>query len=357
MEKIKEIYALFASLEFSKSKVEKALNIIAKEKIEDVDELYKNDAFVNLLSTNEYHNIIKNGDQIISMIKHLEEKNIQIILQDDENYPKSLINFDDAPYTLFAKGDLSLLNQDAIAVVGTRMPSNYGVYATNKIVEEVAKAGLVIISGLAYGVDSLSHKKCLEVGGKTIAVLGGGFDHIYPEPHTFLADEIAQKGLLLSEYPPSSKPTKYSFPKRNRIIAGLSKGVLITEAGIKSGTIHTKEFALEYGKDLFAVPGNINSAKSELPNSLIKSGQAECVLSGKDILEYYGVSSSKEKKIAITLNFEEQIIMDLLQDGEKDFDELAKKSNFSTNILNSCLTTLEIRGLIKKMPSKTFMLN
>ena len=357
MNKSKKFIVFFSALEFTNNKMEKALEIVEKYKIETIEDLINNSDFLSMLSTEEYHNLVKKSDEILNFIENIENSEIAILTQDDEEYPKTLLGIDDAPKVLYAKGDLSLLNDKGLAIVGTRMPSNYGVYVTNKFAEDLAKAGFVIISGLAYGVDSISHKKALEVGGKTIAVLGSGFNHIYPEAHTNLANEIAEKGLLLSEYSPFTRPTKFTFPKRNRIIAGLSQGILIIEASARSGTIHTKEFALDYGKDLFAVPGNINSLKSELPNSLIKSGQAECVLTSKDILDYYGIDIKKENKKVISLNFEEQMILDLLKDGEKDFDELAKKSNISVNILNSYLTTLEIRGLIKRMPAKTFMLN
>ncbi len=354
---MKKYYILFSILEFSNTKIEKALNIIQKNRYDTLENLSNDDEFFQLMTQEEYHNFIKNKNKILKMIDDMEKENIFVLTVEDKEYPNSLRELEDAPRILFAKGDISLLNTKSLAVVGTRMPSNYGIYATNKITEDVAKAGITIISGLAFGVDSLAHKKALEVGGKTIAVLGGGFNHIYPEAHTNLSNEIAEKGLLISEYAPTTRPTKYSFPRRNRIISGLSNGILITEAGIKSGTIHTKEYAISYGRDLFAVPGNINSAKSELPNTLIKTGQAECVLSGKDILDFYGIDLEKKTETALSLNFEEQIILNILKDGEQDFDELAKKSNISVNILNSYLTTLEIRGLIKRMPSKTFMLN
>ena len=143
---------------------------------------------------------------------------------------------------------------------------------------------------------------------------------------------------------------------RNRIIAGLSDGVLIVEAGLKSGTIHTKEYAMEYGKDIFAVPGNVTNPKSELTNTIIKAGQAECVLSADDIIEYYGLQKQAKANAFVSLNFDEKKIVDLLADGEKDFDYLAEKSKISVNILNSCLTTLEIRGLIRRLPAHCYSL-
>ena len=355
-----KILTFLSMLELSNKKLEKIMEIVEDEEIESPLELADNRNVCDILSAEEYHELLRKCDArlVNSLFENLEKDGIIILDKENENYPQALVDLPDAPMLLFCKGDVSLLNKNSISIVGTRMPTNYGKFITEKFAEVLAKAGFVIVSGLAYGVDSLSHRKALEVNGKTIAVLGGGFNHIYPESNTNLANTIAEKGLLISEYPPFAKPTKYTFPRRNRIIAGLSKGVLITEAGRKSGTIHTKEFALDYGRDLFAVPGNVNSSKSELPNLLIKSAQAECVLSGEDILEFYGINISKaEEKKIVSLNMDEQIIINLLKKGEQDFDYLAKNSNLPVNILNSYLTTLEIRGLIKRMPNKTFMLN
>ena len=355
---LKDVLLFLSMFELTNKKMENVLNLVRNKNISSLKDLIDDEDFCDLLSTNEYHNILKSDDRIFKSLKdNLERDNIQVVTKDDEDYPESLLDLPDAPMILFAKGDLSILNGKCLSAVGSRMPSNYGKYVTDKFVGEIARAGVVIVSGLAYGVDSIAHRKALEAGGKTVAVLGGGFNHIYPEAHTDLARTIAEKGLLLSEYAPFVKPTKFSFPRRNRIIAGLSEGVLITEAGMKSGTIHTKEFAMEYGKDIFAVPGNVNSPKSELPNHLIKTAQAECVLSGEDILEFYGIKKDNQEKRQINLNMEEQLILELLKNGEKNFDYLAKNSQISVNFLNSYLTTLEIRGLIRRMPADTYMLN
>lgn len=360
MDRLEKFLTFLSMFEISNKKIESILNVVEQENLENVSQLADNGFVMDILSTKEYHEILPKCDDrlMTSYLTNLKKDGIQVVTKYSESFPESLIDLPDAPLLLYAKGDLSLLKEkNCLAMVGTRTPTNYGKYITDKFAEELAKAGCVIVSGLAYGVDSLSHRKALEVGGKTISVLGGGFNHVYPEANTNLANEIAEKGLLLSEYCPSARPTKYSFPKRNRIIAGLSKGILITEAGKKSGTIHTKDFALEYGKDVFAVPGNVNSEKSSLPNELIKSGQAECVLCANDILEYYGIEKAHTEKITLNLNMEEQIILNLLKDGEKDFDYLAKNSQIPVNFLNSYLTTMEIRGLIRRLPAKTYMLN
>lgn len=322
-----------------------------------VDSMLRNSKVLSILTTEEYHKLVSSYDKRVldSSIDNMQRNGIEIVTIFSDEYPEKLRDLPDRPLILYAKGDLSLANQKSVAVVGTRMPSNYGRIVTEKFSEKLAQSGLVVVSGLCYGVDEIAHKKTLAVGGKTIAVVGSGFNNIYPATNTTLSLEIAEKGLLLSEYPPSFKPKRYTFPRRNRIVAGLSDGVLIVEAGIKSGTIHTKEYALEYGRDIFAVPGNITSNKSELTNQLIKSGQAECVLSADEIVDFYGMKKAEKQKM-LTLSFDEKAVVDALSDGEKDFDYLSRKTKIPVNILNSCLTTLEIRGLIRKLPAQCYAL-
>lgn len=297
--------------------------------------------------------------RISNYYKNMLDQDIKLITKFDDDYPRQLADLPDAPLFLFCKGDLKLMNEKALAVVGTRKPTGYGRMVTNKIVGDVAQNGVVIVSGLAYGVDSIAHRKCLEVGGKTIAVLGSGLNMIYPAEHQDLADEIARKGLLISEYSPNKTATKYSFPQRNRIIAGISEGVLITEASIKSGTIHTKDFALDYGKNIYAVPGNIDSSASELTNEVIKTGQAQCVTNSLDILNDYNIYNKKEDKKSriCQLSLEEQAITALLEDGMKDIDYLTKNCNLSISEFNSYLTSLEINGIISRLPGGFISLN
>ncbi len=322
-----------------------------------VDSMLRNSKVLSILTTEEYHKLVSSYDKRVldSSIDNMQRNGIEIVTIFSDEYPEKLRDLPDRPLILYARGDLSLANQKSVAVVGTRMPSNYGRIVTEKFSEKLAQSGLVVVSGLCYGVDEIAHKRTLAVGGKTIAVVGSGFNNIYPATNTTLSLEIAEKGLLLSEYPPSFKPKRYTFPRRNRIVAGLSDGVLIVEAGIKSGTIHTKEYALEYGRDIFAVPGNITSNKSELTNQLIKSGQAECVLSADEIVDFYGMKKAEKQKV-LTLSFDEKAVVDALSDGEKDFDYLSRKTKIPVNILNSCLTTLEIRGLIRKLPAQCYAL-
>lgn len=349
-----KLFVLLSMCEIPNKKQEKLLNSLEEFTI---DALFK-DNCADILSTEEIKRLASAYDRqtFESSIQNMIDSGIVILTVLSDDYPKRLIDLPDRPMILYTKGDLSLFDKTSIAMVGTRMPTNYGRMMTEKFADELASSGFVIISGLCYGVDEIAHRKTLEVGGKTIAVIGSGFQNIYPSTNTPLSQEIAEKGLLVSEYYPSFRPKKYTFPQRNRIVAGLSDGVLITEAGAKSGTVHTKEFALEYGKDVFAVPGNINSPKSELPNMMIKSAQAECVLSPNDIVEFYGLEKKAKEQKTFTLNIEEQTIINLLKDGEQDYEFLVIKSKIPVNILNSYLTTLEIRGLIRRLPGKIYAL-
>ena len=292
-----------------------------------------------------------------SYIEALEKDGVKCITIFSENYPRRLKDLEFPLYALFCKGDISLLQTRCFGIVGTRVPTAYGRTITQSFAKGLAENGLTIVSGLAMGVDKIAHETALETGGKTIAVLGGGFNHIYPTMNENLAKTISEKGLLISEYRPSVRPTAYNFPVRNRIIAGLSDGILITEAGEKSGALHTKEYSLECGRDVFVIPGNITSAKSAGTNRLLKSMQSALVTSYEDILEAYSITPTKHKKPSKQLGFNEQIIMNALSDGELSFDEIQIKTGLEIKILNSCLTTLQISGLIKKLPGNEYMLS
>lgn len=219
-------------------------------------------------------------------IEYMEKYYIGIITILDEDYPKSLKNIYDTPVVLYYKGDKQLLNNNKlVAIVGCRDCSRYGEYVSTKFAYDLSKEGICIISGMAKGIDSKAHLGALKQKGKTIAVLGSGLDRIYPSENIKLYNEIVKNGgLILSEYVIGTKANKLNFPARNRIISGLSNGVIVVEAKEKSGTLITVDFALEQGKDIFVVPGNINSENSFGTNELIKQG-AKCVTCVEDILE------------------------------------------------------------------------
>ncbi len=266
-----------------------------------------------------------------------------------KSIPKRLQQLADPPAQLYIKGPLdTLLQRPCLAIVGSRAVSPYGRQITVMLAEAAARAGIVIISGLALGIDSIAHRAALKVEGNTIAVLPGGLKRIYPAAHQRLAEQIVTSGgALVSEYSGTTSPMKHQFIARNRLIAGLADAVLITEAAERSGSLHTAQFALEDGKDVLVVPGNITSQGSKGVNNLIKVG-ATPVTNTDDLLSYFGA----KQPVQITLvgdNQEEQAILDLLQRGITSGAELLVNSKLSVAQFNQTLTMLEITGLIKPL--------
>ena len=216
--------------------------------------------------------------------KYILKNDFKSINISDDNYPVKLKNIYAPPITIFAKGDISLLNSKSIAIVGSREPSKYGIYVAEKFSKELSKEGITIVSGLARGIDTFAHVGALSSFGKTIAVLGSGIDVVYPKENAKYYREISEKGLIISEYIVGTAPESKNFPQRNRIISGLSDGVLVVEARKNSGTMITTDFALEQGKELYVIPGNITSNLSAGTNNLIKEG-AKLVTDVYEILE------------------------------------------------------------------------
>ncbi len=300
---------------------------------------------------------IKNFNQT-TFFETLEKRNIHCLTILSDDYPQNLKRLAQPPYVLFYVGNIDLLKTNIVAMVGTRNPSTYGKLVTERFSKALAEKGITIASGLASGVDKISHEGALEVKGNTIAVLGGGFDHIFPAMNVNLARDIAKNGLILTEYFLNVSPTKYTFPARNRIIAGLSDAIIITEAGKKSGSLYTMEFGAEIGVDTYCVPGNITNELSYATNELIKKGMCACLTTPDDILAIFGIKAPTKKEVQkqVQLSMEEEQICKWLKDGEKDFDFLQEKTGYSTQNLNISLTSLEISGIIKKLAGNTFIL-
>ena len=342
-----------SAFELPIAKIQKILEIMADDF--SFENFLKQDNIEKLIGK-EYYLMSKkaNNDFLKEYLERLNSLNIKLTTRYDENFPKKLVDIDDAPYYLFYKGDISLLNDKCVAIVGTRMPSPYGITVTERFAKEIAAAGGVIVSGLAYGVDSIAHRKALEENGKTVAVLAGGFNNIYPQENYSLFCEIAKKGLVITEHRPDVKSMKYLFPQRNRIVAAISDALLITEAGVKSGTTITKDFALDYGVPIYAVPGNITSTKSEGTNALIASMQGICAIDPQLIVDDLGLV--KKKKVSQQLSIDEALIVDKLKDACSDIDEIQLKTKLNINKLNSLLTTLEIKGIIKRLPGGLYSL-
>ncbi len=291
-----------------------------------------------------------------SLAEDLTKKGVIAVTKYSGYYPETLLNIDTPPFVLYCKGDVSLLKSKCFAIVGTRKITNYGRTITERFAHGLIASGFTIVSGLSCGVDTIAHQTALENNGKTIAVLAGGFDYIYPDINTNLADEIARKGLLVTEIKPSERAKNYYFPIRNRIIAALSQGTLITEADEKSGALHTKNYALDYGKDVYAVPGNITSSVSQGCNRIICNGQAKAVCDLEDILGEYNIKFvPKEKTISVSI--EEQIVLDAIGEEEVYFQQILERTKFDTKTLNTLLTTMSLNGLIKKLAGNMYSAN
>ena len=342
-----------SAFELSHSKITKILEEMEGEF--SFEKFYLSDRVEEILGK-DYTSIAKKSNQnFVDLYENrLIEKGIGLVTCEDKVYPEKFAKIEDAPYYFYYKGDLSLLSQPAVSVVGTRSPSSYGTVITEKFAGEIASAGGVIVSGLAYGVDGLAHRKALGVGGKTIAVLAGGFDNVYPSEHNGLFNEIAEKGLVITEHRPDIKALKYNFPQRNRIVAALGDALLITEAGARSGTSITKDFALDYGVPIYAVPGNITSSKSEGTNSLIASMQGICILEPKTIISELGLQEKKTSRVQLSMN--ESLITEALKSEERTIDELSEITHLAIAKLSSLLTSLEIKGIIKRMPGGIYTL-
>ncbi|HEU4913977.1 MAG TPA: DNA-processing protein DprA [Candidatus Saccharimonadales bacterium] len=262
--------------------------------------------------------------------------------------PDRLKQIPDPPKQLYIRGRSlpGLLSHPCVTVVGSRKVTPYGQEVTQRLVSSLARAGVVIISGLALGVDAIAHRAALEAGGLTIAVLPSSLDTIHPAANYQLAQRIAGQGALVSEYAPGARVQKWNFVQRNRIASGLCDALLITEAGEKSGTLHTTSFALEQGRDVLAVPGNITSPTSVGTNNLIKHG-ATPVTTADDILFAIGVSQTAAATTPIGNNAEEQLIIDLLKEGQAGLDQLRARTRLAASILSRTLTMLEIDGKIQ----------
>lgn len=285
-------------------------------------------------------------------IERASKAGIDIVPFDDARYPEALREIHSPPLVLYVKGRLPRADKAWVAVVGSRLASLYGARTAHVLGRDLAASGAVVVSGLAKGIDAAAHEGALAADGFTVAVLACGLSHCYPADHRKLADRIARKGAVVSEYPMDVEPRKQQFPARNRIISGLSRAVVVVEADQKSGALITADAALEQGRDVYAVPGNVDSALSRGTNRLLKQG-AKPVTSAEDVLEECPVSE-KRSEDAPALTAEEKEIVTALKRGTLSIDGLVDRTGLAAPRALRTLSSLRIKGLVSELPGKQF---
>lgn len=292
------------------------------------------------------------------------EKGVSLFSIGDESYPASIKQFPDAPFVLYVRGEIQKEDKYAIGVVGSRAATGYGRTVAEKLSFRLARYGLTIVSGMAMGIDSLSHKGALKAGGRTIAVLGSGLDVPYPHTNKKLMDSIALSGAVVSEFPFGTAPLRENFPRRNRIISAMSLGVLVVEATVDSGSLITVRYALEQGRDVFAVPGNITSRNSRGTNELIKNG-AKLVDSAEEIINELRPQikgALKEDRIVVEerlpeMSDEEKAMFECLTNEPKQVDLIIRESKMETGRALSTLLGLELKGVARQTEGKCYSVN
>lgn len=295
-------------------------------------------------------------------IRLIEKHKVKIITFLDKDYPENLKNTYDPPVVLYVKGDAIVRDDIAIAIVGSRRASFYGMQTAEKLGFELALRGITVVSGLARGIDSSAHKGALKANGRTVAVLGSGLGRIYPEEHKGLSEAICEKGAVISEFPMMRIPDRGNFPKRNRIISGLSLGVVVVEAAERSGALITADCALQEGREVFAVPGKVDSITSKGTNRLIKQG-AKLAEGVDDVLEELNLSSygdwtdiaCSQQLEMVKLDKRESLVYNLLSSDPRHMDELSEESGIAIGELSAILLSLEIGKFARQLPGKNFV--
>ena len=324
---------------------------------------------IHNISPRDINSIMNNKDlnMAYKYLELLKRQKVDILLYKDKKYPHLLKEIYDPPPILYSRGNIDI-EKLSISIVGSRKASYYGMKTAEKLAFQLASLGITIVSGMAKGIDTYAHRGALQAKGKTIAVLGCGVDVIYPTENAELMKEIEKSGLVISEYPLKTLPKANNFPARNRIISGLSLGTIIIEAGEKSGSLITAEFALEQGRDVYAIPGNIGTQYNKGSNNLLKEG-AKLVTSIEDILEdlvpYIKTEISsinsesfkvqKESIDYLNLTKEEKEILEKIKMGYNHGDDIISHCDYSPSVVNSSLTMLELKGIIQKHRNSYFI--
>jgi len=285
---------------------------------------------------------------------------IRIVTRLDEEYPEPLTHIHDPPLALYVKGTLQQRDRHSVAIVGSRRCTHYGLTVADRLAYQLAKVGFSVISGLARGIDTAAHQGALKGGGRTLAVLGGALDKLYPPESAELAEQIAGQGAVVSEFALGREPDRTTFPYRNRIVSGVAMGVIVVEADIKSGALHTADSALDQGRTVFAVPGRIDSPASRGTNRLIKSG-ARLVTDVDDILQEFELlippeparrAEQMSARPEISLGAEEVSLVTPLLEGPMDVDSLTRAAGLKSSQVNSLLIGLEMKRVIRMLPGR-----
>ncbi len=300
---------------------------------------------------------IKNERFNEELLKRINSLNIKIIPYTDSNYPEKLLRYNPFPPVLYARGDVSLLKKSGIAIVGSRRCSYYGKGIAEEFGKRLSLNDIVVFSGMALGIDRYAHVGALNGKGNTVAVLGTGIDVIYPASNKDIYEKMIKKGCIISEFPPGTGPFKQNFPFRNRIIAGLSQGVLVVEAAYKSGTFKTVKWALDFGIDVYAIPGDINRITSQGTDLLIREG-AIPIVSVNDLMGYLGRKEEKtvdmKAEIAPELEGINKKVYNKVKSNPIHFDMIIEQTGLSISELSNAVMNLELLGLIEKLPGNYY---
>ena len=293
-----------------------------------------------------------------NVVARLEEEGAAAMTWEDAAFPPRLRQIHSCPPLLYVKGEILPEDEWAVSVVGTRAATRYGRQLVEEIAGDLARSGITVVSGLARGIDSLAHRAALRAGGRTVAVLGSGIDIIYPREHRDLADKIVERGAVVTEYPLGTKPEAGNFPARNRIISGLSLGTLVVEAGKRSGALITADYALEQGREVFALPGNANSGKSQGTNRLIQEGAAKLVMAVEDILEELNltmVERQREVRAIVPDDEREARILEHVSTEPVHVDEIGQKANLPISEVTSTLAMMELKGMVRQVGGMNYV--
>lgn len=367
LDQLTDLYSLLSVEGIGPGKIRTLLSKFrSTEKILSAD--YNSLLIVDGISTNLAHRIqkinkqrVKVKDTVESELEKLEKLGGRLITVWDEEFPALLKKIFDPPLVLQIKGELKKNDEYSIAMVGTRQPTNYGKIQAERFATDFARQNITTVSGMARGIDSITHSASLKNGGRTIAVIGSGLDVIYPPENKKLFEQISKHGVVISEFRLGTKPDAPNFPKRNRIISGLSLGCIIIETGISGGAMQTASFALDQNREVFALPGNVGVKQSDGTNLLIQKGEAELVRSAEDVLielelKLKPVLGKNIPKQQVDLNLFEEKILNILESEAKQIDKIAMEAKLSTSDCLVHLLSLEFKGMIKQLPGKMFAL-